>query len=407
MRTQDLQPWQRRRPRHLAWAMAAMLTAACSGESDPEGESGTPLRVAERQALEASDTLRRRARALASAAVAPAEAARQLMDFAESQFPQFFPSHQATQSLSPFLFRHYPETGIYLGVAVTAGQGFEAMGVYVMGGAFGQSPQYVGPLASLITPVEPGPGPGPASNGCHDMLLASEDTPGNRMVVVRRIQPGNGQVVMQTLDLQVRGPRSFDGHDAVESLQRMVDAAYPEGVPDGTPGLTDYLVYQRKTGAAEITYYGSAFGPSTTSQSAGGFSASTTSSGYNAYRPPLVRPEYWLAPGASATMASTLFEHSETTTTVTGQAPKTTVSDTERPVTETVRFVRRERVTVPAGSFDACVFESRWAEEPGTVSTSWVADGQGFELKTEYVQGGYTARSQTMSIRFNGQPITH
>jgi len=101
------------------------------------------------------ESLRARALAVVAQAVAPEEAARQLMDFGEAQYPQFFPSRQPTQSLPPFAYRHYPQTGTYLGVAVTAGLGYEYLGVYVMGGPFGNEPQFVGPLAQFISPVPP------------------------------------------------------------------------------------------------------------------------------------------------------------------------------------------------------------------------------------------------------------
>lgn len=40
-----------------------------------------------------------------------------LLDWAERAYPQYFPSTQANQSWAPYIYRHYPETGNYLGVA--------------------------------------------------------------------------------------------------------------------------------------------------------------------------------------------------------------------------------------------------------------------------------------------------
>lgn len=98
--------------------------------------------------------LRLQAAALAAEPeIAPDEAARQLMDFGEARYSVFFPGHPATQSFGPFVFRFYPETGIYLGVVISAGSGFVQNGVYVMGGAFGSAPYFVGPLADIITPA--------------------------------------------------------------------------------------------------------------------------------------------------------------------------------------------------------------------------------------------------------------
>lgn len=82
----------------------------------------------------------------AAQTVDPYDAAEALLNFGEAQFPQYFPSRRWTQSLPPYLYRYYPETGIYLGVADGK--------VYVLGGEFGmQSPTFVGALADFIQPL--------------------------------------------------------------------------------------------------------------------------------------------------------------------------------------------------------------------------------------------------------------
>lgn len=91
--------------------------------------------------------------AAALASVEPAEAARQLMDFAEITFPGYFPPHPATLSLEPFAYRYYAETGVYLGVAIGANTGYVQNGIYVMGGEFGTAPVLVGQVSDYITPV--------------------------------------------------------------------------------------------------------------------------------------------------------------------------------------------------------------------------------------------------------------
>jgi len=128
----------------LTWALVAAttaLTTACGGGDAPRDLS----------AQMAIDTLR--ARPQAAAAVSAQDAAEQLMDFAETQFPQFFPRHSQTQSSPPFAYRYYAETGIYLGVVVAEGTQYGLGNVYVMGGAFGGTPAYEGPLSAFITPV--------------------------------------------------------------------------------------------------------------------------------------------------------------------------------------------------------------------------------------------------------------
>ena len=160
--------------RALRWLCQAALVlplclAGCGGNDGADGASPASTSTAtaaatavDTAAAEAASSpaatvtqLRAKALAIAEGGVAPAEAARQLMDFAEASFAVYFPSHPATQSFAPFVFRYYPETGIYLGVVITAGMGYSENGVYVMGGAFGNQPLFVGPLSAFITPVPP------------------------------------------------------------------------------------------------------------------------------------------------------------------------------------------------------------------------------------------------------------
>lgn len=80
----------------------------------------------------------------------PADRARQLLDFGQRVYPQYFPGQPATQSLPPFLYRYYASTGVYLGVVVQSDANYVLDGVYVMGGPFGAQPVYVGKLTDFI-----------------------------------------------------------------------------------------------------------------------------------------------------------------------------------------------------------------------------------------------------------------
>ena len=40
-----------------------------------------------------------------------------LLDWAEREYPQYFPSHQTNLQSAPYTYRYYPETGNYVGVA--------------------------------------------------------------------------------------------------------------------------------------------------------------------------------------------------------------------------------------------------------------------------------------------------
>lgn len=123
--------------RALACLGAALLVlAGCGGSED------TAPPVA--QAAAALSTRALVARSSAAATVEPEEAARQLFEFAEVYYPEFFPGQATTASALGYLYRYYEGTGIYLGVR--EGQ------VYVMGGLFGSEPSAVGALTSFITP---------------------------------------------------------------------------------------------------------------------------------------------------------------------------------------------------------------------------------------------------------------
>ncbi len=84
-----------------------------------------------------------------------ADRARQLLDHAERQYPQWFPDRLATASSPPFTYRYHPQTGIYVGVVVQPGMGYIFDGVYVMGGPFGSVPLYAGQVQAFITPSGP------------------------------------------------------------------------------------------------------------------------------------------------------------------------------------------------------------------------------------------------------------
>lgn len=125
-------------------------------------ESGTP-RV---KALAATAVASESGTSTPYGGVEPLEAIRQLLDFAETSYPQYFTSKQDTQTWSQYIYRRYPGTSVsgsiianrpdtYVGVAynVTPGDGTCEGCVYVMGGDFGPSPVYVGRLTQFITPI--------------------------------------------------------------------------------------------------------------------------------------------------------------------------------------------------------------------------------------------------------------
>lgn len=66
-----------------------------------------------------------------------------LLNWAETTYPNLFPSRQATQSIEPWLFRYYPESGVYAGVNKNDN------GVYALGGVWGNTPTFIDELANL------------------------------------------------------------------------------------------------------------------------------------------------------------------------------------------------------------------------------------------------------------------
>jgi hypothetical protein len=93
----------------FAIGLIALASLAACGGGATDNEASPQAAVT---------ALRAKALAIKATGVSSAEAARQLMDFAESSiYKSYFPGHPVTQSLPPFLYRYYPATGVYLGVA--------------------------------------------------------------------------------------------------------------------------------------------------------------------------------------------------------------------------------------------------------------------------------------------------
>ncbi len=70
-----------------------------------------------------------------------------LLDWAERAYPQYFPGQQVTLSSAPYEYRHYPQTGNYVGVA--------GEDVYVLGPISNQQLQRVGRREDFRCQVQP------------------------------------------------------------------------------------------------------------------------------------------------------------------------------------------------------------------------------------------------------------
>lgn len=74
-----------------------------------------------------------------------------VLNWAESFYPQIFPSHQATQGTELWLYRYYPETNIYVGTNTNDNS------IYFLGGDWeDRSPRYINTLSSLLKVAKSG-----------------------------------------------------------------------------------------------------------------------------------------------------------------------------------------------------------------------------------------------------------
>lgn len=147
----------RRTATTVAAALLISLLAACGGgdHETPQTLSADPVQAAASVLADGAAARRRALAATAAAAVPtawdPEALAEQLMGYAETRFPTYFPTHMATAAYAPFAYRHYAATGVYLGVVLDDGA-YTKAGVYVLGGEFGGQPRYVGQVTDFVTP---------------------------------------------------------------------------------------------------------------------------------------------------------------------------------------------------------------------------------------------------------------
>ena len=122
--------------RCLSTLLVVLVVAGCGGGAEPPSAAAASMLGA------------LRAHAASAPARSALDAAEELMDFAERAHPEFFPGHRATGFSSPFSYRFYPLTGVYLGVAIE-NSAYAVNGVYVMGGDFGPDPVFVGLVSTF------------------------------------------------------------------------------------------------------------------------------------------------------------------------------------------------------------------------------------------------------------------
>jgi hypothetical protein len=333
----------------LAAAMLAAILSGCGGGSEAPPAAGEPMR--------------------ATRVTTSPEIAEQVLNAVEAAHPQYFPSRQATQSFAPFLYRYYPETRMYLGLVAQTSSFYTFNGVYAAGGPFGilDNPTRIGKLTDFIT-----------IGGCFDLDLF--DTQGTRMTVAYNYMGASAGT--ETEQTTVGGMTTFEGHRARETT--IVRNGTVSG-PGGFMYTSTDLFYGARTGAFEVTQYGSS--SALTATTANG---TLSSSSRTVMSPPYVDARHALARGASTT--ATQSGATTTTTNGTAAAPEPFSS------TITTKYVGQESVTVPAGTFAACKFEVSHDASP-EVATHWLIAGKGILVKT--VESGQTVLEAT-SVTLNG-----
>ncbi len=273
--------------------------------------------------------------------------------------------------------------GAYLYTSQEAERSFAVgLGIWRDEGIGFYAPVSAGGAGPGTNPPDPGTGGGGSNNGCYDLALF--DTQGTHSVVTMQIlSPVTGT---QTIDLLVGGQTTFEGQQAIESIQTNTSTF------GGNTTTSEFRSYGRRTGDAEFTTYGSI---SISRTAVGPLTATTT--GKEVLSPPFVDRQYSLSLGGTFTAPRS----SSTTTTVslTGTPDRVTTATDSRTIT--TKFVARESVTVPAGTYDTCRLDvTTTTAGNGSGSTIWVIFGKGIP-----VQLAGPASAKATSVVLNGQPL--
>jgi hypothetical protein len=199
----------------------------------------------------------------------------------------------------------------------------------------------------------------------------------------------------QTVTSTVGSQKTFEGQQAVETVATTTGTNTVAGVTTSID--TVVKAYTRKTGAAEITYYGALV---TASQQVLGFSIPMETK--TVWTPPWVDHRYTLGVGEQLTQT-----YSGSTTITTGGVlgSPSTVTTQPTPVSNVVKFVGIESVTVPAGTYNACKFQDWAVATPTEVTTTWLIVGKGMLVKTLAVTKTGTQTISATSLTLNGQKL--
>lgn len=185
-----------------------------------------------------------------------------LLDWAERAYPQFFREHQKNLTSPPYVYRYYPDTGNYVGVAGSS--------VFILGpvAGGGTSPAYVGEIESFRCNFRPGTCEGwPTINVAAPLQALNA---GSKLVLNANIE-GKGPYSVQwyrkgvMLDGQHSPTLTIEKVDASDAgpyhvlVTNGIGAAYSDWIPVTVNGRSDdtarsgrISVFNRYGGAVEF-----------------------------------------------------------------------------------------------------------------------------------------------------------
>jgi len=115
---------------------AALLLAGCGG-----GGAEPPASFFDSASARTDRTILSATQAAEAGSAAPVPTVTELLDWAERQYPALFPGQQTNLESPPYVYRHYPSTGNYVGAS--------GSDVYLLGPASGGVLLFVGTLADF------------------------------------------------------------------------------------------------------------------------------------------------------------------------------------------------------------------------------------------------------------------
>jgi len=219
-----------------------------------------------------------------------------------------------------------------------------------------------------------------ASNDCMSFTLAG--TAGTKTVaVLEGTSAGQAGTVSNTYDWTVLGPAVFEGQSRTATQSTVTTKVLSSGVVT-TQTTTDYALID--AASQTITQYG------WESSTKVGNATVTTRFVAN---PPTVLQKWKLLAGQSLT-----YSWQGTTYTGTASAPLSSSA--------TDRFVGPETITVPAGTYETCRYESVQAAQPNVTITYWYVKGTAVAFaRMDTVSPTSSTRLEATSITVNGKKV--